>query len=209
MGFNNQQGDQSRGDAIALRARCAIAGFTLLETILIVLVVGLLAAIATPSWLTFINHLQLNIAQDEIYRAMRIAQSNAKRDKEIWQTSFREQDGIVQWSIHRAMGKTCILDQVHWHSLSPTITIYKDKNKKGKSETTLAKPKGDCSNAGVWRVQFNYKGNTNGQLGQITLITKNNNNITTQRCVYVSTLLGALRKGRYNAKPNNSKKYCY
>ena len=209
MQFNSQQGDQSRPDAIALRARCAIAGFTLLETILIVLVVGLLAAIATPSWLTFINHLQLNIAQDEIYRAMRIAQSNAKRDKEIWQTSFRENDGIVQWSIHPAMGKTCILDQVHWHSLSPSIAIYKDKNKKGKSETTLAKPKGDCSNAGVWRVQFNYKGNTNGQLGQITLITKNNNNITTQRCVYVSTLLGALRKGRYNAKPNNSKKYCY
>ncbi|NEQ17808.1 MULTISPECIES: type II secretion system protein [unclassified Moorena] len=202
MQFNSQQGDQSRAGAIA--------GFTLLETILIVLVVGILAAIATPSWLTFINHLQLNIAQDEIYRAMRIAQSNAKRDKATWQTSFREQDGIVQWSIHRAMGKTCILDQVHWHSLSPTIAIYKDKNKKGKSETTLAKPKGDCSNTGPWRVQFNHKGNTNGQLGQITLITKNNNNnITTQRCVYVSTLIGALRKGRYHPKPNNSKKYCY
>ncbi len=207
MQFNSQQGDQSLADAIALRARCGIAGFTILETIIVVLLVGLLAAIATHRWMTFINHLHLNMAQDQIYRAMRIAQSNAKRDKEIWQTSFREQDGIVQWSIHPAMGKTCILDQVHWHSLSPTIVIYKDKNKKGKSETTLAKTKGDCSKTGPWRVQFNYKGNTNGQLGQITLITKNNS--TTQRCVYVSTLLGALRKGRYHPKPNNSKKYCY
>jgi len=60
---------------------------------------------------------------------------------------------------------------------------------------------------GIQRVQFNYIGNTNGQLGQLTLVANNSDKV--KRCVYVSTLIGTMRMGKEHPKANSSKKYCY
>jgi len=64
-----------------------------------------LAAIAIPTWQTFIEARRLNIAQDQVYRAMREAQSNATHAKLNWQVSFREVDEVVQW------GSSCLSHQ--------------------------------------------------------------------------------------------------
>ncbi|MFW5765093.1 MAG: pilus assembly FimT family protein [Coleofasciculus sp.] len=181
----------------------ATAGYSLLEMIIVVLMMGIVSAIAAPGWLHFTNIQRLNTGQYEVYQAMQEAKRNATRDKVTWQVSIREVNEQVQWAVHRADSGYSIPNTVNWHSLDPHIQVYKDKNDKDKSETTLYQ---DSQN-GFWRVQFNYKGNTNGQLGQITLIPKDNSQI--QRCVYVSTLIGTLRMGEDNDKPNSRGKYCY
>ncbi|HBW90069.1 MAG TPA: prepilin-type cleavage/methylation domain-containing protein, partial [Cyanobacteria bacterium UBA11149] len=66
------------------------AGYTLIEIIIIVAIIGILSAIIAPSWLSFIERQRLNTAQDQIYRAMQEAKSNALRDKITWQVSFRK-----------------------------------------------------------------------------------------------------------------------
>ncbi|MEQ9626121.1 pilus assembly FimT family protein [Coleofasciculus chthonoplastes] len=180
----------------------ATAGYTLLELIIAMIMVGVMSAIAAPSWLQFVNVQRLNAAQSQIYQAMQTAKSNALRDKLTWQVSIREVNEQVQWAVHRGESGYSIPNTVNWHSLDPHIQVYKDQNDKDQSETTLHK---DSFN-GPWHVQFNYKGNTNGQMGQITLVPKDDSQI--QRCVYVSTLIGTLRMGEDNDKPNN-KKYCY
>jgi len=167
------------------------------------IIVGVVSAIAAPGWLQFVNVQRLNTAQSQIYQAMLEAKSNALREKRTWQVSIREVNEQVQWAVHRADSENFITNSVNWHSLDPHIQVYKDKNDKDKSETTLYQ---DSQN-GFWRVQFNYKGNTNGQLGQITLIPKQDSQV--QRCVYVSTLIGTLRMGQDHDKPNDSDKYCY
>jgi prepilin-type N-terminal cleavage/methylation domain-containing protein len=196
------------------------SGFTLIETLAVLSLIGVLAAILIPSWLTFINNRSLNIAQSEVYQAMRQAQSQAIKKKLTWQVSLREKNGVVQWAIHEAEAEKFIPDSVQnndrlWNEFDPNIRIDQQINDRGKKETTLAKH----SSQEVWRVLFNYQGcpvykvgdeciNTSLRtLGQITFYHANGGK--SKRCVYVSTVLGAMRVGRERTKANNNGKYCY
>lgn len=185
-------------------------GFTLIETMMVIVIVGVLAAIAAPSWVAFIETRRLSFAQDQIYRALLEAQSNAKRDKIAWQVSLQENDGIVQWAVHPASLNQFISSEVNWKSLDANIQVYKDKNNLNQCETTLNQQNPSCPASGPWRVQFDYLGipkREGPELGQITLNT--NSNTKTQRCIYVATILGTIRTGQENSTANSDDRYCY
>jgi Tfp pilus assembly protein FimT len=185
----------------------ANSGFTTLELIIIIAIIGIIVAIAYPSWLNFIERQRLNAAQSQLYYALQSAKSNALKDKKLWQVSFREQAGVVQWAVHTAVEGVSIPSNLPWNNLDSHLQVFKNRNRKGECETTFYQKKRQCPTIGPWRVQFNYKGNTNGDLGQITIISKNPNKY--QRCVYVSTLIGAIKTGKENVRANSSSKYCY
>ncbi|NET58076.1 MAG: type II secretion system protein [Symploca sp. SIO2E6] len=68
------------------------AGFTLLEVLVVVIMIGILAAIAAPSWTTFVNRRRVAAVNDEILRALQEAQSKAKKTKLEYSVSFRTDD---------------------------------------------------------------------------------------------------------------------
>ena len=80
--------------------KSSTSGFTLLELLLVTIMMGALGVIAAPTWLSFTDTMRLNAAQNEIYLAMRQAQSQAKLQKLNWQASFREQNSTAQWAVH-------------------------------------------------------------------------------------------------------------
>ena len=160
-------------------------GFTVLEMLMTIMIVGILSAIAAPSWLNFINQQRLSTAQNELYRAMSQAKSNATRDKRTWQVSFRENNQVLQWAIHP---KTTVPDDANWQNLDAKIRLDEDN-------TTFRKDS-SSSEYEVKATQFNYLGAIDGQqaLGRITITTEYSNQM--KRCVFLSTLIGGMRIDR-------------
>ncbi|KAB8331878.1 type II secretion system protein [Scytonema tolypothrichoides VB-61278] len=169
---------------------CSNNGFTLLELLVSIVVIGILAVITVPSWLAFVDIQRLNTAQNEVYLAIRQAQSQATKNKLTWQVSFRKQNNIVQWAVHLATKNPA--DAI-WNNLDPNVRLD--------AETTLQQSNG------VGQIQFDERGNIRKPpLGRITLSTKSGGKA--KRCVYISTILGAMRTGKEHDQPDENK-YCY
>ena len=165
------------------------AGFTLLELIMIIAIAGILFALMAPGWAAFMTIQRLNAGQEQVLLAMRDAQSHAKQGRVLWQASFQNANGVVQWAIHPA-GTTPA--SFIWRSLDATIQID--------DETTLQQ------SGAVRRVQFDHEGNVNGQLGRLTLSSKSGGKV--KRCVIISTLLGTIRTGTEHTTLQDGKA-CY
>lgn len=156
--------------------------------LVVILMVGILSAIAAPSWLSFVQTRRLNTAQDQVFRSIREAQSNAKKEKLPWQASFREENDVMQWAVHPT---TVSLANANWNNFDNRIQID--------SETTAE------SSDGSWQAKFNYNGSVTS-LKRITLSVRDGG--SPKRCVIVSTLLGALRTAKEQPTPKDGK-YCY
>ncbi len=79
------------------------AGFTLLEVLVVVVIIGILSAIAAPSWQSFVNKQQANKATDVIFSALQTAQREAKRTKKSYSVSFvNDSNNIPQVAIYQS-----------------------------------------------------------------------------------------------------------
>ncbi|MEG3958084.1 transcriptional regulator [Microcoleus sp. herbarium2] len=56
-------------------------GFTIIELLVIVLMVGILSSVAAPGWEAFINRQRVRTVNDRVFQSLRLAQSEAKRTK--------------------------------------------------------------------------------------------------------------------------------
>lgn len=159
-----------------LRRDNSTKGFTLLELLVALVMIGVLTAIMAPSWQAFLNRQRLNTAQNQVMEVLKQAQQSAKQQHISYQASFREQANRVQWAIHPTQADPMT---VPWNALEEGIKLD--------AETTLSRDNN------IYRMQFNHRGEVNGQLGRVTLSLTSGGGI--KRCVFVSNLLGAMRTG--------------
>ncbi|MEG4104819.1 prepilin-type N-terminal cleavage/methylation domain-containing protein [Microcoleus sp. S13_C5] len=197
------------------RATKPVAGFTMIELLIIILIIGIFSAIVAPSWLMFINNYRLKASLDRAYSAMELAHSNAKREKVSWQASFKQVGENVQIAVHPADIPPGQVPASQWKKLEPQIQI--DTN-----ETTVLQVNENNEqkeNGTIRRVMFNHRGcpvsrsdhdctlTSIRAKGTLTLYHPNLKN--SQRCIIISTLLGHKRTSKRQSKPNENKRYCY
>ena len=189
------------------------AGFTLVELLVTVIMVGVIAAIAAPSWLSFVQQRRVAAANDAVARVLQEAQSLAKSQKLSYSVSFRNQGGVPQVAVYKDSPQP---DASSWRALGDQFGFKSGQIILG---TNLAN--GVTNSAGgsvsynlpttssVAKITFNYTGafptTPNPNLGSQGLIIavaagKPNSNppepASTQRCVKVSTLLGSTQIGK-------------
>lgn len=178
-------------------------GFTLVEVLAVIVMVGVLAAIATPSWVAFNERQRLNAANNQIYQALRQAQNQAKLRKEAWQASFRQKDGKVQWAVNRDESDP---DKIPWQDFPGDRISESIQINTGTNGTNLPSP-----SSGFFRLLFNYKGCpvsasgytcTNSDLSfpspetatskKPRIILSNKNGSPAKRCIKILTPLGSM-----------------
>lgn len=59
----------------------APAGFSLPELLIVIVMAGILALIATPSWLAMVNNRRASTVRDTIVQGIRLAQDRAERER--------------------------------------------------------------------------------------------------------------------------------
>jgi prepilin-type N-terminal cleavage/methylation domain-containing protein len=158
-----------------LPQRHSQGGYTLVELIIVIVIVGVLAAIAAPGWLAFMNSRRANAARDQVFQSLRQAQAQALRGKEPQAVVFT----TAALPTLTALGVTQPIGdgQLDANGVSLQVT---------NGATTIN------------RVEFDSSGNlktTDLDEQGIKITVTVPPNTGAKRCVIVQTLLGAMRSG--------------
>jgi len=195
---------KGRGNQTAVHsAKNSETGFSLLELIVVVLMIGILSAIAAPGWLAFVNRQRVAKVNDAVFSAMQNAQREAKRTKRSYNVSFKADP--LEVAVYREDTPS---GDIIWKPLSQDLDIKDnqvilcsnigDDNTKGSATCNFS--------SGEKTITFDYQGNLDSNeidgpdigdgIGVTVAIPQTNNNSqpieATARCVVVKTIIGSM-----------------
>lgn len=103
--------------AVDYRRKKNQSGFTIIEMLVVALMVGILSAIAAPTWLMFANRQKVRTVNDRVYNAIQEAQSQAQLTSLGRSLEFGEHQGIPAYRIYLTSGGRPDDDNAGWQTL--------------------------------------------------------------------------------------------
>jgi prepilin-type N-terminal cleavage/methylation domain-containing protein len=174
------------------------SGFTIVELLVVLIIIGLLTAIAAPAWQGFLTNQRLSAAQNAAFLAIREAQSNAKRTKEDWIVVFRRNpSGESQYAVLGLNGVNQATvagsDALPWRNLGEGVTIVPNTDP-NTPRTSFFKVAGQET----YYLRFDKNGfaPSIGAAGRNIVITGfvAGRQVGDRRCVLINTMVGGLRQ---------------
>ncbi|MEH1998096.1 MAG: type II secretion system protein [Nostoc sp.] len=183
-------------------------GFSLIELVIVIFMIGILSAIAAPSWLAFVNRQQINKASDAVLAALQDTQRQAKNKKLSYSISF--QKNTTSQNVEVAIYNTNAGIST-WKPLGADVGVSSDKFLLGtnlSSENTAGSSVSYTLSTST-KITFDYMGTLpNASFGtpiapsteppglKIVVAVPSSANSTSpssvKRCVIVKTLLGSM-----------------
>jgi prepilin-type N-terminal cleavage/methylation domain-containing protein len=154
-------------------------GFTFLELIIVTIFIGILAAIAAPSFLTWNQRYEVINSLNNAKGALLEAQRGAIRT-----------------------GKSCALSLST--STRPTISVSSNNNCLDGGTRTLDKVSMQIStnnttlSSSTASLTFDYLGNVTAPTNTTTIVLTHSSNSNLKRCLVISTPLGLIASGKYS-----------
>ena len=176
-------------------SRKSDAGFTIIELLVIVLVLGILSAIAAPNWLAFINRQRVRTVNDRVFQSLRLAQSEAKRNRRDVTVTFNYDPTAIP-----------VVDP-------PTVTFNPPlatggselklngggEIKPGTIKLTVNKPAGATPPPNS--ITFDYQGNLSPSTIPFVVTVAPANSKPARQCARVETIIGGMRTAEGNDCP--------
>jgi len=154
-------------------------GFTLIEMLVTVILIGVIAAIAAPNFLGLLNRNRVNASLDEIEGAIKEAQKQAMRTSKSCTIDIDDSSDSIQTDNGISGATTtpnCLLSN----------RILNDRIRFNSNATT---------------VTFSGKGNTNSSA---ILVVSMENGTNQQKCLVMNSGLGLMRTGDYSGDPTGT-----
>lgn len=166
--------------SIAIRDK----GFTLLELLTALAIAGILAAIASPSFLSFVNKSRVRKAHADVFGLLLESQRNALKNS---------RDCVVTLTpgVEPTVNSTCSGDR----PLSDAELSHNGAETNSNGDTIL-----EDTN----ELTFNFKGETTNSINAlgdntnlVIVISDQDGSHNYQRCIVISDGIGLIRQGRY------------
>lgn len=172
-----------RNFANANRIAPSKEGFTLLEVLVVIVIVGILSAIAAPSWLAFLNRQRTNAVRSDLYSTLQQAQRDAEQ--------------------LRATRTVAIVPAATAGGV-PMIS-YNGVNQKlgGEIPRNTVTLSGSANGVASTTISFDYRGTPQpGGTSLPFVFSVTSSSVQGTRCVIVASLLGSLKTAENAACTN-------